>query len=203
MIIDIPSTATMPAGIEMAAQRTANGYLSDVLGNEYCALHGVYGNGCWYFLIRYQCADHQESYGVGKIAVDTSTGKVNALTDEEIQDARESSAVQIANARGEMARDAHGYLLRYQAQMNATEWLHEHLTMHFSATEGLFIPLEHPLWQFSVRFRLARVGELKPLGVIDVDAQNGQVKPFSRQQQHRIQERVREIIRHRELATAA
>jgi len=81
-------------------------------------------------------------------------------------------------------------VLRYQAQRQAAAWLSDHLSMHFSATDGLFVPLTCPLWQFAIRFRLPTIGELKPFGVIDVNALTGQVTPLSRRQQHTMQERV-------------
>ena len=94
-------------------------------------------------------------------------------------------------------------MLQPYAKLKATEWLGENLTLHFSAADGLFVPLEHPLWQFSIRFRLPRIGEIKPLGIIDVDALTGEAMPLTRKQQQTIQERVHAIIRHHELAPAA
>jgi hypothetical protein len=197
------TTTSPPTVSETEAQQAADAYLATALGAEYRALSGFSGQGRWYFRIGWQCPNRHSPYGVGKLAVDAHSGAVQSLTDEQLHETREWGAVQAANERGELARDAQGYVLRYQAQRQATTWLSDHLSMHFSATDGLFVPLARPLWQFAIRFRLPSVGELKPLGVIDVDALTGQVTSLSRHQQHTIQERVCEIIRHRTPAAAA
>jgi hypothetical protein len=184
------------------AQDAANVYLGNVLGAGYGATNGFYGNDYWYFLIRYRGVDGECTSGVGKIAVNAITGEITALTDEQLRDVREFSAVQAAQGRGELARDEQGYVLRYQTQMKASQWLSDNLTMHFSATDGQFESFDHPFWQFAIRFRLPRVGEIKALGLIDVDALTGKVTPLSRQQSKTIQERVRALIQHRKLASA-
>lgn len=110
--IDVPTSA--PAVNEEEAERAANAYLASVLEPEYAATDGFYGNGRWYFLIRCQRADPACTYGVGKIAVDANTGAVIALTDEQIRDAREASIAGTMLARGILARDERGTVLRYQ-----------------------------------------------------------------------------------------
>jgi hypothetical protein len=188
---------------ETAAQRAAESYLVQTLGAGYAATSGFYGNGRWNFLICLQPDTEIATTGIGKLAVDAMSGTVIELSAEQLQTVSEQATLLAAPESGKIARDERGYILRYQAGMKATQWLGDNLTLHFSATDALFVPLENPLWQFSIRFRLPQVGEIKPLGVIDVDAQNGVVRPLSRQQLHTIQERVHAIIRYRELATAA
>ena len=196
----VPRTSSVR---EAAAQRAAESYLAQVLGVGYAATSGFYGNGRWNFLICLHPGTEIATNGIGKLAVDAVSGTVVALSAEQLQAIREQAMLLATPQHRESARDERGYILRHQAEMKATEWLGDHLTLHFSATDALFVPLENPLWQFSIRFRLPQVGEIKPLGVIDVDAQNGAVRPLSRQQLHTIQERAHAIIRYRELATAA
>jgi hypothetical protein len=187
---------------EAAAQGAAESYLAQVLGAGYAATNAFYGNGRWNFLICPQLVTGAAN-GIGKLAVNAMSGTVIALNDEQIQAVCEQATLLAAPQHRESVRDERGYILRHQAEVKATQWLSDHLTLHFSATDALFVPLENPLWQFSIRFRLPQVGEIKPLGVMDVDAQSGAVRPLSRQQLNTIQERVHAIIRYRELATAA
>lgn len=199
--LSIPSRLSSVS--ELEARGAADSYLIDRLGDEYCATNGFYGNERWHFLLRTHTKAGDLSDAVGKILVDAFSGKVIPLTDEQIQTVRESASLLVAQAKQAIARDEQGYVLRQYAQTVATQWLGDHLTMHFSATDGLFVPLDPPLWQLSIRFRLPQTGEIKPLGVIDVDALTGEVAPLSRKQIRTIQERVYAIIRHRELAAAA
>lgn len=198
------SITTGTSGVsESEAQRTADTYLATTLGIAYFADAGFYANGRWYFLIRMQHRDGEYTAGLGKLAVDVVTGEVIALTPAQVQEVHEASIVLAAQARAEVARDERGYLLQHQAKLRATEWLAENLTLHFSATDGLFVPLEQPIWQFSIRFRLPHLGEINPLGVIDVDALTGEVTPLTPKQLQVIEERAHAIIRHRTLAAAA
>jgi len=102
------TTISPPAVSETEAQRAADAYLAAALGSDYCALSGFSGQGRWYFRIGWQCSNRHAPYGVGKIAVDARSGAVVALTDEQLRETREWGAVQAANERGELARDAQG-----------------------------------------------------------------------------------------------
>lgn len=191
---------------EATAQRSVKAYLTTILGPEYRPTNGFYGQAHWYFLIQCHCAALKRPWGVGKITVDATTGEVIALDAEQIRDIREASAMQIAQAQGCIARDERGYLLRREAAANATQWLGENLTMHFSASDGLLLFLggrsPDVVWRFSIRFRLPATGEIKPPGVIEVDAVAGKVTPLNHQQIQTIQEHVCALVQHRELAPA-
>ena len=80
-------------------------------------------------------------------------------------------------------------------------WLDQQLAMKYSASGGLWIPLDPPVWQFSIAFSLQDV-HLDPLGVIDVNAQTGTVLPLSTHQLNHLRERVRAVIQHRQPVAA-
>lgn len=187
----------------MDAQALADRYLATILDTNYRAMNGFFGNAHWYFLIRYQNAEH-ELIGTGaKLVVDVERQTVIALTNEQIQDLAESPAVFTAQVQGTLARDPQGYVLRYQAKRIATAYLREHLSMHYSATGGLLMPLHPPVWQFSISFQMPRIGEVVPLGLLDVNAQTGEAIPLRNAQLQQIRRRVDALIKHRELASAA
>ncbi|MEZ4862544.1 MAG: hypothetical protein R3C14_14615 [Caldilineaceae bacterium] len=187
----------------VTAQQMANAYLVTTLGQVYQATNGFAGNGRWYFLIRYCTADRQAAVPVGKVVVDSVTASVIALTDEQLGQVRERAAVQMAHSRCTLARDSQGYVLHTFAGDQATQWLSDHLGMHFMAAEGQFLKTASPCWQFAIHFRLPHTGEIKALGVIQVDGTTGQVMPLTTQQMQTIQERTRAILRDRALASAA
>lgn len=199
----LSATSKLSGVSEPEARQAAELYLANKFSNKYHATNGFYGNGHWYFLVRAYNAAGELGTAVGKILVDAFSGNVIALTDEQIEAIQASSLRLGVEPREAIVRDERGYILRQYAQGVATRWLSDHLTMHFSATDALFIPLDPPLWQLSIRFRLPQTGEIKPLGVIDVNALTGEVASLSRKQIRTIQERVHAIIRHCELAAAA
>lgn len=185
------------------AQQVANGYLAATLGHAYQATNGFIDKDRWYFLIRC-CTDGLPApVTVGKLVVDSTIASVIALTDEQLGQVRERTAVQIAQSRHTLAHDSQGYVLRTYAGDQATQWLSDHLGMHFVAAEGQFLKSASPYWQFAIHFRLPHTGEIKALGVIQVDGVTGQVNPLTTQQTQTIQERTRAILHDRALASAA
>lgn len=186
------------------AQQLADQYLAETFSPDFRATHGFYGNRRWFFLIQYQRATDGQPIGVGtKLVVDLEQGRIVPLTDEQIGEIREAPAIQAAQIQGELARGPDGYLLRYQAKLIATAYLREHLSLHYSATGGLFVPLPKALWQFAIRCHLGRSGDFAPLGLIDVDARTGAVIPLPPAHLQQIRSRVDAIVNHRTLATAA
>lgn len=115
----------------------------------------------------------QAAVTVGKLVVDSTTASVIALTNEQLCQAREQAAVQIAQSHHTLARDSQGYVLRTYAGDQATQWLSDHLGMHFVATEGQLLKTAPPCWQFAIHFRLPHTGEIKALGAIQVDGVTG------------------------------
>lgn len=193
-----PTTSTA-----INAQQLADEYLARILDTNYRAVNGFFGNGYWYFLIRYQNTAHELISTGAKLVIDTQTQSVIPLTGEQIQDLFEAPTVSMAQAQGTLARDEQGCVLRYQAKRIATAYLREQLSMHYSATGGMLVPLRRTVWQFSIRFHMPRIGELMPLGLIDVDTQCGEVIPLRNPQLQQLRQRVDAIIKHRELASAA
>lgn len=205
---------------ERDAQQLAKEYLQEQLNSAYHPAKGFYGNGCWHFLIRYSTERNKNDaneegrgikngsspkyMGTGmRLVVDEQAGRVIPLSTEQLHDLREVPFVRLAEEHGEIARTEDGYVLRYQARLAATSYLREHFSMYYSAINGLFVPLETPVWQFPISFHMARVGRIEPLGLIDVDARTTGVISLSDSQQKQIRMRVDAIIQHSELATAA
>lgn len=196
----VPTTSP-PTVSQADAQRIVDTYLIQTLGAEYRASSGTYGNGLWSFLIRCHRDGVQQPCLVGRVSVDAQ-GAVILLTDDQLREIRECADWEVARVRGELARDATGYVSRHQARRLARRWLDQHLAMKFGASGGLLIPLDPPVWQFAIYFSLHEL-HLEPLGVIDVDAQTGAVKPLSHDHLQTLRERVRAVIQHRTPATAA
>jgi hypothetical protein len=189
------STKRTPAVSQDMARRSAQTYLADVLGANYDTGSSYYEKNCWVFSIRGSYVDVKQSFVVGHISIDAQTGAVISLTPDDLREIRECTEWEAARLRGELARDAAGYISRHQARRLARRWLDHHLSMKYGASGGLLIPLEPPVWQFSVYFHLHDV-YLEPLAIIDVDARSGEVKPLSDEQLAIVQERVRAIIQH-------
>jgi hypothetical protein len=201
--MELTSVMTAAGKMEIDAQAMANQYLATILDENYRVAHSFFANGFWYFLIRYQNTAREPISTGAKLVVDVQNQAVIPLTAEQIQDLSESPFVFMAQAQGILARDNHGCVLRYQAKRTATAYLRENLSMHFSAIGGIRAPLHRPLWQFSIRFQMTRVGELESLGMIDVDTQTGKVIPLHNPQLQQIKQRVNAIIQHCKLASAA
>ena len=118
------------------------------------------------------------------------------LTSDQLREVRECADWEVARTRGELARDVDGYVSRHQANRLARRWLDQHLANEICCKGGIFIPLATPVWQFSIAFSLSDL-HLEPLGVIDVDAQTGDVKPLNNDQLENLRGRVRVVIQHR------
>ena len=183
-------------------QQIANAYLSTMVGPAYRVGQSVLRQGQWHYRVLCQRPDLQRTPIVGSITVDAKTGQVNPLTADQVRDLREASAVQAAQARGELARDEEGYILRYHARIKATVWISDETDLKVGATGGVFLPLDPPIWRFAIDFHLAET-YLNPLGVIDVNAQTGQVIPVTTDLLHNIRGCVRAAQRHQTLAAAA
>ena len=183
-------------------QQIANAYLSTMVGPAYSVGQSVLRQGQWHYRVLCQRPDLQRTPIVGSITVDAKTGQVNPLTADQVRDLREAGAVQAAQARGELARDEEGYILRYHARIKATVWISDQTDLKVGATGGVFLPLDPLVWRFAIDFHLADT-YLNPLGVIDVNAQTGQVIPVTTDLLHNIRGCVRAAQRHQTLAAAA
>jgi hypothetical protein len=146
-------------------------------------------------------ADMSRTPAVGVVSVAPATGQVHELTAEQIRNLREAGAVQAAQARGELARDEQGYVLRYHARIKASVWISDRVDLKVGASGGAFLPLDPPVWRFSIDFHLED-RQLDPLGVIDVNAKTGQVIPLTNKQLQTIRGCVRAAKQHAALVPA-
>jgi hypothetical protein len=125
------------------------------------------------------------------------------LTMDEIRVVREKAAIFAARKQGILPVNAQGYVLGEYARRRANGYLSREVSLFYSATDGIFVPLTQPIWQFSIEVRLPRLGVLGIMGAIDVDAQTGEVIPLTTKQIKRIRERADALVEFRTQATAA
>jgi hypothetical protein len=187
---------------EAQARAQVNRYLTQRLGAAYSAGHSYLRDGRWCFMVSYQPADLSHALAVGVVTVDVATGRVNELTEDQLRNLRETGVVQAAQARGELARDEQGYVLRSHARIKASVWISDRVDLKVGANGGIFLPLDPPVWRFSIDFHLEDT-HLDPLGVIDVDAKTGQVVPLTNEQIQAIRGCVRAVKQFQALAPAA
>ncbi|MFZ4661885.1 MAG: hypothetical protein ACOYNY_33050 [Caldilineaceae bacterium] len=199
--LESPSSS-MVVSSASAAQRIAAMYLSTTLSPAFKVGQSILRQGQWHCRVLCQRADMQRTPMVGSVTVDAKTGQVNPLTTDQLRDLREAGAVQAAQARRELARDEDNYVLRYHARIKATVWISDQTDLKVGATGGVFLPLDPPLWRFAIDFHLTDI-YLNPLGVIDVNAQTGQVIPLTTDQLQHIRGCVRAAQRNQTLAAAA
>jgi hypothetical protein len=83
------------------------------------------------------------------------------------------------------------------ARRAANGYLSREVGIAFGAIEGVFVPLEHPIWQFAIQFHLPRLGQLGVMGIVDVNAQTGDPIPLPRQIIDSIQDRADAIVQFR------
>lgn len=149
----------------------------------------------WRFILR--CP-----YGpLESIQVDVESGKVFRLSVDEVRVLHEKVAIYEARQNGVLPLNKEGYVLGEYARRIASRYLDNHLSMHFSAADPLFVPGESPIWQMLIRFRLPNV-EPFTLGILDVDAQTGEPHSLSKDRLEQIRERTRAIIEHQTSAAA-
>lgn len=187
---------------EEQARAKANSYLHLALDNTYVATAGQLNDGYWLFPVKWRGDSALSFIMVGSIAVEVNSHRVIKLTGDQLQDLREAGPVQIAQRRGELARSTDGYLLRYHARIKASLWISNRIDLKVGAEGGVLLPLENPIWRFSIYYRTVDYN-LTPLGILNVDAQSGQVIPLTDPQLQSIQECVRAAKRHQALAPAA
>ena len=187
---------------EGRARLKVDNYLNLALGSAYFAGSGRVNEGRWHFPVKWRNADARQPIMVGGISLEIATGQVIKLTSDQIQDLREAGQVQLAQKRGELARGVDGYVLRYHARIKASLWISNQIDLKVGADGGVLLPGEQSLWRFSIYYRTS-ARNLSPLGMIDVDAQSGQIIPLRDQQLQTIQECVRAAKRHQALAPAA
>lgn len=169
-----PLSTSAPTVSQDEAQRAANEYVAahidpafEVAGGEHYFSERA-GRTLWRFTIR---CEHGPLHGV---QVDGQTGEVVPLSEEQVQVVRERAIIAAARSRGELPVDEHGYVLSEYARRKANGYLSMDVSLFCSASDGVLIPMARPVWQFAIRFKLPRMGELGILGTLDVDAQTGE-----------------------------
>ncbi|MCB0092693.1 MAG: hypothetical protein KDE54_32625 [Caldilineaceae bacterium] len=180
----------------------ANQYIKRVLGNAFNIGKSRIRAGRCSFPVYWRAADSEISFMVGAVSFDDITNNVYELTADQIQDMKEAGPVQVAQKQGDLARDANGFVMRYQARIKASIWVSNRTDLKVSAKGGRFIQLDPPIWRFVVYHQSAGM-DLNELDVIDVDALSGCVYPLNNQQLQSIVERVRANRQHQALAPAA
>ena len=190
-----------PQTMHTASSRV-NHYLSSTLGNEYIGGAVSHSSTTSSALIRCNRDGLPARCFVGRVYVDSQTGCPIPLTPEQIREIRECADWYAARMRGELARDDRGYVSQHQSRRLASQWLDRHLSMKFYASGGIFFPLQEPLWQYSIAFKLRHL-HLEPLGLIEVDALTGDVEPISHERLQMIKERVHAVIRDQKSSTVA
>ena len=201
-ILDVPAASASTAS-QADAQRVACAYVADLVDPSFEVVDGAryhsqpLGREIWRFFIR--CKDGP----LYPIYVDSQTGEVIPLTNDEIRVVREKATIFAARKRGVLPLNEHGYVLAEYARRQADSYLGMQVSLFYSAADGVFVPLARPLWQFSIQVRLPRLGVLGILGTIDVDAQTGEVMQLTHKQIKRIRERADAIVEFRTQAAAA
>lgn len=190
------SQATVPVYRDVA------NYITARLGPEYAISHSALRDGQWLFTIQCRRSDMRRQPMVGIITADATTGQLQEIPEEKLRDMREAGAVQAAQERRELARDAAGYVLRSHARIKATVWISDRVDLKVGASGGVFTALPQPRWRFAIDFHLADL-HLEQLDLIEVDAQTGQVIPLSEEQLQRIREGVCAAKRLQDMAAAA
>ena len=200
-ILDAPPSLSTISQTD--AHRAAQDYVTARIDPTFEVVKGAryyskpLGREIWRFLVR--C----DQGPVGSIRVDTQTGEVNALTTDETRAIREKAAIFTAKQQGKLPTDAQGYVLAEYARRQADSYLGAEVSLFYSATDGVFIPLAHPIWQFAIQVRLPRLGVLGIMGTLDVDAQSGEVTPLTHKQIKRIRERADALVEFRTQTAAA
>jgi hypothetical protein len=200
--LDRPTTS--PATVSEAdAQRVASQWVAASIDPIFAVVSGARvqrpspGREVWQFVIR--C----EHGPLDAIEVDAQTGEVLPLPDDMIRVIREKAAIYAARKRGIVPVNEHGYVLGEYARRQGDSYLSMEVSLFYSATEGVFVPLACPLWQFLIQVRLPRLGVLGKLGTLDVDARTGEVIPLTHKQIKQIRERADALVEFRTQTAAA
>lgn len=134
----------------------------------------------WSFLI------HGGNGPLQPIYIDAQTNQVVAFTEHEIQTIREKAFILQCRTDGLLPIDNDGYVVREFARRQADHYLLMEIGLQALATDGVFIPLEEPIWQFLIEVRLPKSGVVGIFGMLDVDAKTGEVIPLLHEQIQKI-----------------
>lgn len=190
-LLDAPGMPVVNQGI---ARQTASDYVATMIDPLFTLVesgqyyHKPLMRTVWQFIIR--CADGP----LHPIYVDLQNGEVIPLSPPDIQMVREKAAILAAEKQHQLPVDQQGYVLAEYARRKANSYLGREVSLFYSVTNGVFIPLVRPIWQFMIQVQLPRLGTLGMMGAIDVDAQTGEVMPLTRKQIKQIRERADALV---------
>lgn len=197
------ATPVAPAIDQMTALHLAKQQIGKMLGDAYGVGKGQQlPNGDWRFLIQFHSAELTRPLICATIQVDSRQQMAVPLTKTQIQEAKERTQLALQEVRDEQPVIDETFSL-LAAKRVANRYLSDHVGFFFTATEGIFIPVTPPVWQFLIQFRLPQSGALGIFGTLDVDAQSGVVIPLPQTQILTIQRRANAIARSQTHQTAA
>jgi hypothetical protein len=194
--IEMATTQDVPTSTlsQVDAQQAANEYLRlhIALGLETASPIFVPGaSPTWRMLVR--LSGREPIATVGTIAVDAQTGQVIPLTVEQMEDMRD----RLKEHAGETAG-----ILRPTAQRRANGYLTNYVSLFAKADRPVWVAGDRPVWRATVFLRLRGQGRVCDLGIIDVDAQTGEVMSLSNQQLQAMRKRAHDAATHPALAAA-
>jgi hypothetical protein len=195
-ILDVPTNSRATVS-QADAQRAAGEYVTRHIDPSFTVVSGfllMRDRPQWRFILR-------SPYGpLGYLRVDAETGAVMALTADELRIVQERALIAEAESRDELPLADQGYVPAEYARRRANGYLTDQLSLHYSASEGAFVPLDRPVWRFAIRFRLPRLSSPSSMGTLDVDAQTGEPITLTPDQLQPIRDRTHALIRGQPLA---
>jgi hypothetical protein len=176
------------------AQHTANSYLriTVAVGLETTSPILVPGNQpTWRMLVR--LCNREPTTTVGTLDVDVQTGSVVPLSDEQVEDMRDRIKEHMGEGSG---------ILRPTAQIRANGYLTNYVSLFANADRPVWVADNRPRWRATAFLRLRGQGRVCDLGVIEVDAQTGEVVPLTNQQLQAMRKRVQDAAGRTAVAAA-
>jgi hypothetical protein len=192
-IMDSPPTILDAVG-SLDVQRVANTYLLTTVASAIeTAAPILVPDERPIWRMRVRLCQRELTAAVGTIDVDARTGEVVPLTVEQIEDMRDRLKEHRGEAKG---------IVRPRAQMNANGYLADHIALSVKADRPVFVAGDRPVWRATAFLRLCGHGRVCDLGVIDVDAQTGEVVPLPETQLQAMRKRAHDAAKRTTLAAA-
>ena len=157
---------------EPNAQAVAAAFVEEHLGNAY----KPHARSLWRFLVR--CPEGP----IGVIHVAPDAGQVLPWTADETRILLEKAELLRARAQAVISRGKDGYVLREYARRPATAYLSMQIGLQATATDPIFFPRTPPIWQCLIELQIPRIGTIGVFGLLDVDADTGEVLPLTGEQ---------------------
>ncbi|MFN8486510.1 MAG: hypothetical protein U0350_02895 [Caldilineaceae bacterium] len=191
-MLDI-SVASVPGISQADAQQIVRRYVATAIDPVFEVVSDIHAHrapnsqAIWRFFVR--CEDGP----LYTIEVDIATGKVFALTSDEIRVIREKATIYAARKQGILPVDERGYVLAEYARRQADSYIGNQIAMFFNAIDPVFVPGDPPRWQVTIVFKMIDIGPIT-LGTLDVNAQTGEPIMLTVEQIQKIKERARVIV---------